>query len=175
MRNLARSTIAFTLGLIAGWLVAWLYWQQRSEGHEIHIHTLQTLLREKERKLQKLKEAQPETEIAEPKATRPSRSRTAEPKVIAPSQPQAAESQPDDLKRIEGIGPKISQVLQAAGITTFELLAAADADQLAQILQDAKIRVADPTTWPEQARLAAAGDWKGLQALQARLKGGRRA
>jgi predicted flap endonuclease-1-like 5' DNA nuclease len=81
---------------------------------------------------------------------------------------------PHDLKRIEGIGPKISSVLQGAGITTFTQLAAADADQLRQILRDAGVRIADPTTWPEQASLAAVDRWDRLEALQATLKGGRR-
>jgi predicted flap endonuclease-1-like 5' DNA nuclease len=84
---------------------------------------------------------------------------------------------PDDLKRIEGIGPKISSVLQAAGIATFAQLAATDVGRLAQILEEESPRLrrlADPGTWPEQARFAAAGDWQGLAALQSELKGGRR-
>lgn len=82
---------------------------------------------------------------------------------------------PDDLKRIEGIGPKLSAILQAAGITTFAQLAQTDVERLQDILSQAGItQISDPTTWPEQARLAAAGDWAGLEALQARLKGGRR-
>ncbi len=81
----------------------------------------------------------------------------------------------DDLVIIEGIGPKISSVLQANGITTFAQLADSHADQLQQILLKEGLRLADPTTWPEQARLAAAGDWDGLNALQAQLKGGRQA
>ena len=81
---------------------------------------------------------------------------------------------PDNLKRIEGIGPKISSVLQGAGITTFTQLAAVDVGQLRQILREAGVRIANPTTWPEQAGLAAAGQWDGLEALQATLKGGRR-
>jgi predicted flap endonuclease-1-like 5' DNA nuclease len=80
----------------------------------------------------------------------------------------------DDLKRIKGIGPKISGVLQEAGVTTFAQLAAADVDRLVQILKDASVRVASPGTWPEQASLAAAGKWDALEALQAGLKGGRR-
>ena len=82
---------------------------------------------------------------------------------------------PDDLKLIEGIGPKISGLLQAAGISTFAQLAEADVDRLSQILTDAGITgVADPATWPEQARLAAGSEWDALEALQDRLKGGRR-
>ena len=91
--------------------------------------------------------------------------------------PQAAVV-PDDLKRIEGIGPKLSSVLQGAGILTFAQLAAAGPERLAQILEAADprlLRLADPTTWPEQAALAAAGKWEALEALQGTLKGGRRA
>jgi hypothetical protein len=33
--------------------------------------------------------------------------------------------------------------------------------------------IADPGTWPEQARLAAAGNMDGLKALQERLTAGR--
>ena len=82
---------------------------------------------------------------------------------------------PDDLKRIEGIGPKISGVLQAASITTFAQLAATDVSLLRQILTEADLAaLADPSTWPEQANLAAAGKWGELEALQGKLKGGRR-
>ena len=80
----------------------------------------------------------------------------------------------DDLTRIAGIGPKISNVLQGAGIATFAQLAATDVDRLRQILDESEIRLADPETWPEQAHLAAAGDWEDLQMLQGQLKGGRR-
>ncbi len=82
---------------------------------------------------------------------------------------------PDDLKRIEGIGPKISALLQSAGITTFAQLAAADIARLTEVLAEGGIRrIADPTTWPEQAALAARSDWEMLAVLQSELKGGRR-
>lgn len=80
----------------------------------------------------------------------------------------------NDLKIIEGIGPKISSVLQLAGINTFEQLARCQVAQLEQILKDAGIRLANPATWPEQARLAANGDWAGLAELKNQLKGGRK-
>lgn len=79
----------------------------------------------------------------------------------------------DDLSRVEGIGPKISQVLQEAGIWTFALLSMTTVDDLKEILREAGIRLADPTTWPQQARLAAAGEWEALEALQEELTGGR--
>lgn len=86
----------------------------------------------------------------------------------------AVPPQPDDLTIMEGIGPKIASVLAAAGVTTFAQLAAADVDWLREVMLAAGLRLADPTTWPEQSRLAAAGDWEGLKALQGQLKGGRR-
>jgi hypothetical protein len=82
---------------------------------------------------------------------------------------------PDDLEIIEGIGPKIAAVLQAAGITTFSQLAAADPARLRAILDEGGVRLADPRSWPEQALLAAAGDMDGLNALQSRLTAGRQA
>lgn len=90
--------------------------------------------------------------------------------------PLTAPATPDDLKIIEGIGPKIEGILHEAGIHTFAALAAASVAQLEQIVrEDAGIRVAFPDTWPEQARLAAMGDWTALETLQDELKGGRHA
>ncbi|MGD9315849.1 MAG: 4Fe-4S dicluster domain-containing protein [Anaerolineae bacterium] len=83
---------------------------------------------------------------------------------------------PDDLVRIEGIGPKISEVLQGAGITTYAQLAGTDVDRIKQILEEADpklLQLADPATWPRQAKLAASGKWEALEKWQARLKGGK--
>ena len=80
----------------------------------------------------------------------------------------------DDLKKIEGIGPKISGVLGEKGILTFSQLAKKTQVELKTILVDAKIRIANPTTWPEQASLAADEKWEELEKLQDELKGGRR-
>ncbi len=81
---------------------------------------------------------------------------------------------PDDLTVIEGIGPKIQRMLNEHGIYTFEDLAAADPEELRPIFRAAKLYFVDPTTWPEQARLAAEGRWEELKALQDRLIAGRR-
>ncbi len=89
---------------------------------------------------------------------------------------EEAPASPDDLTRIEGIGPKISGLLHEAGITTFAQLAATDVETLRQILVRAgrRFAMASPETWPEQAELAAKGAWDALKALQDQLKGGRR-
>lgn len=89
---------------------------------------------------------------------------------------QTVASDGDDITRIEGIGPKIAQVLHQAGISTFAQLAATDADQLRAILQqEPQLRLADPATWPEQARLAAAGQWDEFNQLTDQLRAGRKA
>lgn len=83
---------------------------------------------------------------------------------------------PDPLAdKLEGIGPKIQEILYGAGIQTFAQLAATDVARLNEILAAAgdRYRLADPSSWPDQARLAAAGDWAALQTLQDNLKGGR--
>ncbi|HXV43700.1 MAG TPA: DUF4332 domain-containing protein [Anaerolineae bacterium] len=95
-------------------------------------------------------------------------------KRAAPKAKSKLPTAPEDLTRIEGIGPKINKVLQDAGITTFAQLAETEVSQLEQILEEANLRLAKADTWPEQARLAATGDWEKLEQLQGQLKGGRR-
>jgi large subunit ribosomal protein L17 len=89
--------------------------------------------------------------------------------VIPPAPAPAA----DDLVIIEGIGPKIASLLQENGITTFEQLGNADLSALHAILKEAGLGFTDPSSWPEQAKLAAKADWTALEDLQGRLKGGR--
>ena len=122
-------------------------------------------------------EARPSEPIVEPPVKA-----EAEEAPLAETQPQTGVPEPpttpDDLKRIEGIGPKLSSVLQEAGILTYAQLAAASPDELRAILEAADprlLRLTDPTTWPEQAALAAIGEWEALEALQDKFKGGRRA
>jgi predicted flap endonuclease-1-like 5' DNA nuclease len=89
-------------------------------------------------------------------------------KLSAPKVPEA-----DDLAAIEGIGPRIHDVLHEAGITTFAQLAQTRVDRLVNILAAAELPPADPTTWPEQARLAAESRWADLKTLQDTLKAGK--
>lgn len=84
--------------------------------------------------------------------------------------------EPDDLEKIEGIGPKIAEVLQAAGIRTYKQLAAAEVAELQKILKTAggtKFARNDPSTWPKQAQLLVEGKKAELTALQDTLRAGR--
>jgi large subunit ribosomal protein L17 len=95
------------------------------------------------------------------------------PPAVQPAPVPVVPAAPDDLTVIEGIGPKISSLLQAAGITKFSQLAATEVSQVQKILRDAGLPFTDPTTWANQARLAAEGKWDELKVLQDSLKGGR--
>ncbi len=79
----------------------------------------------------------------------------------------------DDLRKVDGIGPKIAGLLKDDGITTFASLAKADPARLKEILDAAgpRFRMHDPYSWPKQAALLAEGRLDELKALQASLKG----
>ncbi len=83
----------------------------------------------------------------------------------------------DDLKKIEGIGPKIAECLQSAGIDSYQALSEAPLETLKEILVQAgtRYKMHDPSTWAVQAKLAHNGDWETLKTLQAELKGGKKA
>jgi hypothetical protein len=80
----------------------------------------------------------------------------------------------DDLERIEGVGPKIAELLRADGIRSFRDLAAAETPRLQAVLDAAgpRFKLAQPDTWIAQAKLAAAGDWTALRVMQCGLTGG---
>ena len=82
---------------------------------------------------------------------------------------------PDDLEVVEGIGPKIAQLLRQHGITTFVQLASASRAEIAAILEKGgpDFRIANPGSWPEQAGYCVRNDWAGLKRLQDRLTAGR--
>jgi predicted flap endonuclease-1-like 5' DNA nuclease len=81
----------------------------------------------------------------------------------------------DDLKVIEGIGPKIEELCNGIGIRTWFDLSTTEASLLRTMLADAgsRFRSHDPATWPEQAGLLAAGRWEEFVALTDALSGGR--
>ena len=68
----------------------------------------------------------------------------------------AADDTADDLRRIEGIGPKMAAALQAAGITGFRQLAEASEEELRAALRAAGVRMTKSLpTWPQQAKILA--------------------
>ena len=94
--------------------------------------------------------------------------------VVAEEKP-AAPAKGDDLKIVEGIGPKIEELFNNANIFTYAELAKADPADLKEILNAAgsRYQMHDPTSWPMQAELAANGEWDKLKEWQDNAKGGK--
>lgn len=92
-----------------------------------------------------------------------------------PETARSAAEEPDNLRKIEGIGPKVAQLLNESGILTFGQLAQIEVERLRAILEEAgpPFKGMDPASWPEQADLAAKEDWEALKTLQDQLDGGR--
>ncbi|HGY08814.1 MAG TPA: hypothetical protein ENK37_02000 [Oceanithermus profundus] len=184
------------LGLLIGWLVEWVidwwYWRGRWQNTLADLEACRQSLaeeRERTRMLQakmhsfeeELKGLRARVQQLESERDRFKDERDAalaelrsqEPRTAAPEAAPAGAA--DDLKKIEGIGPKIEELLNRKGIRTFRQLAQTSVEQLRAILQEAgpRFRLADPTTWPRQAQMAAEERWDELQDYQDALQGGR--
>lgn len=87
----------------------------------------------------------------------------------------AVSDEKDDLAVVEGIGPKIQELLYQYGIYTYKQLAETEVVRLKEILAAAGPQLAmhDPSTWSAQANLAANDKWEDLKAYQGFLKGGK--
>ena len=145
--------LSFFVGVLVGWLIEWLidyfYWRRkRLELEEANAKCQEAL---------EAKEAELAACLEEAAAAAP---------IVV---------EPQDLRKIEGIGPKIAGILSDNGILNYAQLAAASAEDLRKILDEAgpRYRIANPSSWPEQASLAAEEKWDELQALQDRLTAGR--
>ena len=81
----------------------------------------------------------------------------------------------NDLKIIEGVGPKIADLLNKAGIETWGQLAMTSPYRLREILDEggSQFNIHDPESWPKQADLASNGKWDELKTLQDELDGGK--
>jgi large subunit ribosomal protein L4 len=105
------------------------------------------------------------------------------PEKVAPVKPEPVKAEApkakaakgaDDLKRIEGIGPKFNDALMAAGIDTFAKLEKATEEELKAALETAKLRFAPSLpTWAEQAGYLVRGDEAGFKAFTDKLVAGR--
>jgi len=74
----------------------------------------------------------------------------------------------DDLKMVEGIGPKIEGMFKDAGIKTWKALSDASVGDCKKVLDKGgkQYQVHDPASWPMQAKMAYEGKWKELSKWQ---------
>lgn len=118
----------------------------------------------------KAKEVAPKKEV-----TKTAVAPNAPAKKAEPAKPKAASKKPakaDDLKKIEGIGPKIAETLTDAGIATFADLSKTTPEAIVEIISGVRGNHV-PDTWPAQAKLAAEGKWDELKKWQDELDGGK--
>ncbi len=123
--------------------------------------------------------AEPEAKTEEPAAP----TEEAEAVVEEPAKEEAAPVTPtpveagakDDFKKIEGIGPKIEELLHTASILTYQQLHETEAEKIREILAEAgsRYKVHDPTSWPKQAGMAANDKWEELKEWQDSVRGGK--
>ena len=127
-------------------------------------------------KVEAVEAAPVETPVAAPVVETPVvETPVAEAPVVEDSKAAAPASTPDDLKQIEGIGPKINDALIAAGIDTFVKLEAASEESLKAALETAGLRFAPSLgTWAEQSGFLVRGDEAGFKALTDSLTAGRK-
>ncbi len=97
------------------------------------------------------------------------------PRVAKEKKTKSVTEVPDDLAKIEGIGKKIASLLAAENIRSFKELSKTSVKKLKGMLEVAgsKFQMHDPSSWPKQAKLAAAGKWEELESLQKELVKGK--
>ena len=120
-----NTLLPFILGVLVGWLIEWLidyFYWRRRYAGREAVHT------------PALSEAEKVT-------------------ASAAGEPQpAAQTIPDDLKIIKGIGPVIERKLNGAGVYTFEQLGALTVGDLRRLLGNTIERLADEESLLQQAR-----------------------
>jgi predicted flap endonuclease-1-like 5' DNA nuclease len=125
MKEITLITLGVLIGWLIEWIIDWLYWRRKNEE-----------CREENRHLK--------SKVAQLQATtsgKPSK-----------QEKQAELSRPDDFSLITGVGPVIAEMLNGAGITTFEGLAGLSPEKLREILGDLIERLADEEDLLRQAK-----------------------
>lgn len=154
-KPVAISEMLLLLAIAA--LIGWLIGRWLTNGT---ITALTTEIASVEADLQECRATKSQRVVADP---------------LVPVTAFATKVAPDNLKLIEGIGPKIEQLLNEKGIITFNQLAETSPHVLNEYLRAAgsRFQVHDAGSWPQQAALARDGKWEALKELQDQLLGGR--
>lgn len=151
-------------------------WDAQLEPYEIAFRKAKKKVKNRRKSikiLEKLLKKNKKKAKKGPSKSKPSKKSEAIPSA---SKTTSTEIGDNDLTKIEGIGPKIEELLKNNQIPTFKQLAETSAKQLSELLHSAgnRFKIHQPDTWPQQAALAANGQWKDLKILQDKLKGGRK-
>jgi len=90
-------------------------------------------------------EVKKEEKVEAPKVETPKAEKKEAPKTVAKG---------DDLTKLDGVGPKLAEILAEGGFTTYAVIAAASVEDIQKVLEAAGSRYAskDPAPWIEQAK-----------------------
>lgn len=163
---------AFLLGILVGWLIWGRMWRPKRAEEPAEAEPEPVAAEEPTPEPEPGPEPVPVLVAAEPVAAAATFEPVAAQAVaaVATLEPET----PDDLERIEGIGPKMAGALHEAGIRTYTQLAAADEATLRHAIESHGMRFAPSiVTWGRQAQLLADGDEEGFADLTRRLVAGR--
>jgi chromosome segregation ATPase len=142
--------------------------EQKNQFHEQSLY-IKNLTEERSDLLEEIQKAQAHSEAREIEMGNTLKTKDLEYATLQ----QSKRRMQDDFSHILGIGQKISSTLKNAGIKSFSKLATTEVIQIRDILEKenpALLKLSDPSTWPEQARIAAEGDWDALSNLQNSIK-----
>lgn len=196
MKGLAWILIAVVLGIVIGWLLRSVAAKRQLERARAanggaadqaelerlraRVQNLEPIVAERDRlradidvERQRGKQAVGVAPVAAAPADEPSAAGPVD--VQSAASVLGASIRADDLTVVEGIGPKIAELCDGIGITTWAELSVTEVSLLRTMLSDAGPNFArhDPATWPRQAGLLAAGAWDEFVAYTDRLQGGR--
>lgn len=81
----------------------------------------------------------------------------------------------DDLKVIEGIGPKIADLFHSFDVKTWKALSELKVAKCQEVLKSGgdRYKIHDPASWPMQAKMCYKGEWKKLAKWQDEHKHGK--
>ncbi|CAG5072836.1 hypothetical protein DYBT9623_04377 [Dyadobacter sp. CECT 9623] len=157
------QSLAIAIGEIASllFLSAILGWWLAKTIVKTRIRRMRILLEEKKYELTEFRTSM-ENNNHQPVATNASKT------VYPVTSPDHA---PDDLKRIDGIGPKIEELFNKEGIHTYEQLSETSVIRMVGILKKAgpRFQIQDPSSWPKQAELAKNQEWEELEQFIGKL------
>lgn len=160
MKGLAWILAALALGITVGWLL-----RSVTARHQAGRRTRRADAAEIARLRARVAELETGSSV-EP-ATVEAQAATPLADVEDPPNLPARQAVQDDLTVIAGLGPDEQSLCHAIGIRTWTELSTTEVSLLRTMLRDAGPRFAgvDPTGWPEQAALLAAGRWDEFEAL----------
>ncbi len=179
----------FILGLLVGWVIEWIFVRLFVPNPKKKVEAALQASRKENDHLQQQNRALQAALDAAKAANVPAAIPTAivAPVIVAPvveetpvaaPEPVTAETrveaniEADDLTKLSGIGPKLAEAMNNAGINHYAQLAELSVETVAERLASSGIRYskASAESWAKQASFASQNDWDGLKAYQATLK-----